>query len=651
VLFYADKVRPLDTLETIAEVSETLRRSARCYRGHGSAMEAAVETHTDIVGASMSLGELHQAVADLLNPDRDELLPEVDRLASAGVALGRCVYRSSRNLRDPSTHPGSMADLLEIAAADVSRAAEGLPAGPLQARIPEGYAFYCLYPEMYLASLGKVLESHPSCPAWTVVGVRSIGTSLAAIIAGALFEIGFPARVETLRPRGHPFNRHVEMGALLRDRLAVDIRSGNVFLVVDEGPGLTCSSLVSVCTALDQLGLEDTRIAILSAWRGAPSIFASDDGRRRWGQLRVFYTEAAEALDGWRGLLPFIEAALPTQLHEGSAPEILDISYGRWRQLHYPSEDRWPVVHRSTERTKLLIRHPSLSASALLLPRGEGGAGETASPFPHGQGGGHAFWHSHRGSMPILAKFAGLGRYGRGKYQRAVTLAEAGFAPPVAGLAYGFLLYPFLERAQPLDATDLSPALVTHMVRYYAFVARRFPVSAAARFEPLTELILVNAREGLGIDASNFVERWRPRQHDIDRLPLALIDGKPQPHEWLRVGSVDGPAYLKADADDHFLDHTLVGEQSILWDLAGACEEWEMSKETRSDFLARWEGETGDRQAGDLLDFYRAAYLAFRIAALHYAVHSTNEEEIRQSLQHQQWMYAQRLAPLLRIEL
>ncbi len=63
-------------------------------------------------------------------------------------------------------------------------------------------------------------------------------------------------------------------------------------------------------------------------------------------------------------------------------------------------------------------------------------------------------------------------------------------------------------------------------------------------------------------------------------------------------------------------------------------------------FLKLWERETGDRQAATLLGFYRAAYLAFRVAALHYAVHSTNEEDVRRSLQHEEYRYQQRLAGL-----
>ncbi len=680
MLFYADKLRSMDARETAAGVVETLRRAALLYRGHGSPREAALQTHAEVVGASIALGELHQAVADRLNPSVDEVFPELDALATAGMLVGRCIFRSSQLLRAPA--PGDAAGLLEAAASAVAGATETLDAaGPLQARVPEGYAFYGLYPEMYLSSVARALESHGHLPSWTVVGIRSIGTSLAAMVGGTLAEMGIPVRVETVRPRGHPFDRYVEVGPLLRGRLAACAAGGSGFFVVDEGPGLTCSSFLSVCSALAPLGVKEDRVVVLSAWRGAPSIYASEEGRRRWRALQVYHTDAEEAFDGWQALLPFVDAALasgsaePSRRNGTAAPEILDLSYGRWREHLYPSPDRWPVVHRSAERAKLLLRYPPREGSPAgagsygPLPegaaRGEGtpnrplplraARGEGGVPAPNGgppalPAAGHEtppYAVQDGGGRTLLAKFAGLGEYGREKHRRAVALAEAGFAPPVQGLAYGFLLYRFLEEAHPMAASDISPALLARMARYYGFVARCFPAPPASSFQPLSEMILVNAREALGLDATGYVEAWRSRRQAIDGLPLALIDGKPQPHEWLRVDSPGGPLFLKTDGADHFRDHTLVGEQSILWDLAGACEEWAMPESSRRDFLTLWERETGDRQAAALLDFYRAAYLAFRIAALHYAIHSTDEEEIRLSLQQEQWRYIQRLTPLL----
>ena len=283
---------------------------------------------------------------------------------------------------------------------------------------------------------------------------------------------------------------------------------------------------------------------------------------------------------------------------------------------------------------------PARAAGHKTLPYDDGGhsparaaVGETPPYGPEGH---------HR----ILAKFAGLGEYGAEKMTRAEVLAEAGFSPPVLGLVYGFLLQRFVD-GRPLEPSDLSESLLARMVEYYAFVAGSFGLEPAPRFAQLSEMILLNTHEAVGLDAVAFVEKWRRRTSEIDALPLAYLDGRPFPHEWLEVAGSGEPIYLKTDSADHFRDHTLVGEQSILWDLAGACEEWEMDAGWVEKLLVSWEAETGDGGARQFLEFYRAAYLAFRTASLHYAIHSTNEEEIRSALQHQQWKVNRRLTEVL----
>ena len=112
---------------------------------------------------------------------------------------------------------------------------------------------------------------------------------------------------------------------------------------------------------------------------------------------------------------------------------------------------------------------------------------------------------------------------------RAEALAEAGFSPPVAGLAYGFLLQRFVE-GRPLEHSDISQPLMARIVTYYAFVARNFGLPQAPRFGQLSEMILLNAQEALGLDASPFLERWRRCVSEIDDLPLVRLDGRPFAH-------------------------------------------------------------------------------------------------------------------------
>ncbi|WKL39991.1 hypothetical protein Q1M64_14760 (plasmid) [Sinorhizobium meliloti] len=120
----------------------------------------------------------------------------------------------------------------------------------LSIREPEGYAFYALYPESYLeAAAGSGL------PADTVViGLRSIGTTLSAIVAAS---IGAAPPV-TLRPIGDPFQRRLAVASQLAERLLRD-RAAN-FAIVDEGPGLSGSSFGCVADWLEDHGVSGRRI-------------------------------------------------------------------------------------------------------------------------------------------------------------------------------------------------------------------------------------------------------------------------------------------------------------------------------------------------------------------------------------------------------
>jgi hypothetical protein len=637
LLYYADKQREIDRDATLQTIERTLALAAEVWPAEGAdGYEWALRHHAEMVGAAIAVGEIHQNVADRLCPESDGAFPETDLLANAGLFIGRCVYRSWQILQPghrakrangsagTSSSMGlTVPDLLEAARSAVDRvAAMDLPPR-LEVKVPEGYAFYSLFPEMYFHSLHKLLHANPETSHYTIVGIRSIGTSLATLVAAALQEIGLAVRVETVRPRGHPFDRFISLAPSLQRRLE-EACSTSSFLVVDEGPGLTCSSFLSVCSTIEALGSPEGRVTVLAAWRGAPSIYASGELRDRWARQRVIHTDAEDAFDGWKALLPFVERSLGRDGMATEAPTVQDVSYGRWREHAYPSPDRWPVVHRSTERTKLLIR------------MGDGGQGLGTR--------GRGMELSPQNS--VLAKFAGLGDYGKEKLVRAQGLADAGFAPPVMGLAYGFLLHPYLE-GRPLRQEDLCEPLIARMVEYYSFVAQRFVLPPAPRFDALAQMVLLNAREAADLEASAFIARWRHRMAEIDRLPQVRLDGRPFPHEWLEVTGDGRPVCLKMDGADHFRDHTLVGEQSVLWDLAGACEEWEMNSFQVTRLLELWKAETRDGSARNLLGFFRAAYLAFRTAELHYAIHSTNEDDVRRALQHEQWKTNHRLAERL----
>ena len=77
-------------------------------------------------------------------------------------------------------------------------------------------------------------------PDTRVIGIRSIGTGLAAIVAAALGA----KRPFTVRPVGHPFSRELRIGDGLKEQLLADPHAS--FAIVDEGPGLSGSSFAAV---------------------------------------------------------------------------------------------------------------------------------------------------------------------------------------------------------------------------------------------------------------------------------------------------------------------------------------------------------------------------------------------------------------------
>jgi hypothetical protein len=122
--------------------------------------------------------------------------------------------------------------------------------------VPEGYAFYALHPALYAAAAARLPPAD-----WRVIGIRSIGTGLAAVAASALRA---PPPV-TVRPGGHPFSRELRLAPELKAEWAAHDGS---FAVVDEGPGLSGSSFGAVADALERLGVPRERIAFLPGHGG-----------------------------------------------------------------------------------------------------------------------------------------------------------------------------------------------------------------------------------------------------------------------------------------------------------------------------------------------------------------------------------------------
>lgn len=498
----------------------------------------------------IEIGIVEAGVADVLAPAMDTVSPLLALLRSASTAAGRMFVAS---------WIGATRDAQCALALDVIAKLEALAAAELPETIavgaPEGYAYYALYPEQYVAAANDVASSM-SLRSVVCIGVRSIGTSLSAAVVATLERRGCAVRSFTVRPRGHPFDRKIVLAPELRRELVA--QRDAIFLVVDEGPGMSGSSFASVATALTSLGIADDKVVLMPSWATDGSGFVSETASTRWRRHRNFVSAFEEQ---W--------------IHDGrfarsfaSGGTLVDVSAGAWRD-HIHVNGTGPVVQPEHERRKYLLRRDD---------------GPT-----------------------LFLKFAGLGGIGRSARARAQRIADAGFGPPPVDLQHGFIATGLLD-ATPLSTADVSEAVIDRLAEYLAFVSREFAVSSTSDPEQLREMVEVNTREALGDSAHHAVHHLLQAGVLSNARPVAL-DGRMFPHEWLRSGD----ALLKIDATDHHDDHFFPGTQDIAWDLAATSIEFDMDDRAERYLLERYTARSGDSGIASRMPFYRVAYLAARV--------------------------------------
>ena len=144
----------------------------------------------------------------------------------------------------------------------------------IEISVPEGFAYYALDPELYRIAARRFRDdAHPERVA--VIGIRSIGTTLGAIVAP---ELG--GRLWTVRPHGHPWDRRIQVGVRrravvarverpFRDRRR---RSGAQRLLVRLAWRNFSPDLASPTTA----------IVFLPSWEPDVGALLSETARRRW---------------------------------------------------------------------------------------------------------------------------------------------------------------------------------------------------------------------------------------------------------------------------------------------------------------------------------------------------------------------------------
>ncbi|HZV34836.1 MAG TPA: hypothetical protein VFB72_09715 [Verrucomicrobiae bacterium] len=430
-------------------------------------------------------------------------------------------------------------------------------------KIPEGFAFYALYPEQYCEAAlawsdcnGKDSNDRKVL----VVGIRSIGTTLSALVSATLAVAGWQTKRISVRPTGPPFERATSLPEHVRGSAA---RA----LVVDEGPGISGSSMASVAEALVQQGFAPEQISFLPGHSGEPGTAASSEVQDWWRRARRYVASWNELR--WNGMT--LAESVKTKSAEIAGgrtnfSKVEDLSCGRWREKIFAERSAWPWAPISFERMKFLC--------------------------------------TNEDGCSILWKFSGLRECQTPKEAKVTT---EGTVPPLA-LFRGFIALPWIE-GEPLSIDDGKKPDVVRQIARYIKAASKTPLTAseqAGAFERIHEMLYWNTKEALGADFAERVNGFA-KTIRIDESGPAYGDGRLAPHEWMRTreGKI-----VKLDSFGHDADHTMVGPQPIYWDVAGAIVEWQLP--SAQPLLSELE-QAGIFLRPEVLSFYQMAYAAFRM--------------------------------------
>lgn len=279
---------------------------------------------------------------------------------------------------------------------------------------PEGYAFYGLHPLDYADAL-ETMDVSGDGPV-IVIGVRTVGFTLGEVVAASLrskFRGARRVQSFSVRPVGHPYDRHCtftekQIGMITED-------GGNVrVIVVDEGPGMSGSSFLSVGEALVALGVKPSQTTFLCSRDANPAQLVTPNGAERWSRFKRHVAERNH-------FKPEIDAVF--------------VAEGAWRNA-ISDESEWPG-----RWTTML---PATCCSA---------DGER------------------------VFEYCGLGRYGEDIRERVNRLADLGFAEKATRAANGFArVSPASGRR--LEKSDLSEAVLNRIAEYLALRAKLFAVES-----------------------------------------------------------------------------------------------------------------------------------------------------------------------------
>ncbi len=294
--------------------------------------------------------------------------------------------------------------------------------GQVSVSVPEGFAYYALHPLDYADLIERVgLETARVF----VVGIRSIGTTLSAVLCAKLSQLGVHAERLTVRPTGHPYERHCELDSVERQLIARARSSGAAFVVCDEGPGRSGSSLLSVAEALEREYVPSSRILILCSHEPDVNALCAPDASQRWRR--------------YRSLATGMTRRLPVAAKEYAGG-------GEWRRHVVSRSESYPAIWPQMERLRFLSA-----------------------------------------CRRALYTFEGHGPYGAAVRSRNEGLSDSKFGLGYLGHEYGFGKHN-LPDGRPHTPCKLTAELLSRMAEYCAWRAQAFGVSAVqpAELEAMT---------------------------------------------------------------------------------------------------------------------------------------------------------------------
>ncbi|GAC1431713.1 MAG: hypothetical protein NVS1B11_01290 [Terriglobales bacterium] len=399
------------------------------------------------LNAVIRAGEIEASLADLG-------LPEAKTAAAITDTIAASIFNKSE------------ADLSSIARCLSLLDQIALPV-TLAVSPPEGFSYYALHPLDFATASLEIADPTRST---AVVGVRSIGTTLSAMVSAALRSEGRMADRISVRPTGHPYDRIATFTAQDQCWITDQLSCSATFLIVDEGPGRSGSTFLSVADALVAAGVLRSRIVILGSHRTDPQQLCCRDAVSRWSNYQFHACSQG----------------IPSQFANH-----FSLGAGEWRRVLVGEVSQWPPSWPQMERLKFLSR-------------------DRMSFF----------------------KFEGLGRVGEIARERIALLHSAGFSPDGKDCGNGFVRYDFIHGRHPLS-DDISSGFLERVAQYCAFRDSEFRASRsdsspaiAEHANPLGKMAQFNFAQEFGTELPLDLDA-------LSSANPVVADGRMQPYEWI----------------------------------------------------------------------------------------------------------------------